>query len=238
MNTDRCSSVVSFILLVVASADCSQGNLVVIILGLIAAVLAIGMLYWAFTSPRYREVEGKVDGCFAIAGYVFMLFTLIMIVVAIWRAADQAWVRRTWVPVEAEVISSELVSSDISWDGSALIIIDGKLQTTGFAYGVESRYRYAFAGRQREATLLSCCTVYENRAREWLAAHGPSSRQRLYVHPTDEARVSLGGADASIAYASAPRAVREALPFVVVGTACLLIARSMVLKRARSAGLR
>ena len=95
------------------------------------------MLYWAFTSPRYREVEGKVDGCFAIAGYVFMLFTLIMIVVAIWRAADQAWVRRTWVPVEAEVISSELVSSDISWDGSALIIIDGKLQTTGFAYGVE-----------------------------------------------------------------------------------------------------
>jgi len=213
--------------------------LVVIILGLIAAVLAIGMLYWALTSPRYREVEGKVDGCFAIAGYVFMLFTLIMIVVAIWRAADQAWVRRTWVPVEAEVISSELVRSDISFGRSTtLTIIDVKLQTTGFAYGVESRYRYAFAGRQREATLLSCCTVYENRAREWLAAHGPSSRQRLYVYPTDEARVSLGGADASIAYASAPRAVREALPFVVVGTACLLIARSMVLKRARSAGLR
>ena len=94
MNTDRCSSVficgfIHTLLLVVASADCSQGNLVVIILGLIEAVLAIGMLYWAFTSPRYREVEGKVDGCFAIAGYVFMLFTLIMIVVAIWRAADQ-----------------------------------------------------------------------------------------------------------------------------------------------------
>ena len=71
MNTDRRSSVFicGFVhTSVAAPANCSHGNLIVIIPGLIAAVLALGMLYWAFTSPRYREVEGKVDGCFAIAG--------------------------------------------------------------------------------------------------------------------------------------------------------------------------
>jgi hypothetical protein len=161
-----------------ASFSTLMGPAILLLLGLIFGGIGAGALWWS-ARPTGRRAPASSEQVFRRVGWAFGAIGILLTAVGLLMARSDAAALRDWPSVDAEVVSSSVVSSTRTGSSSRSL-------SSPTMYDVEVTFRYEVNGRRYEnRTTYGIQSSSPGDARARQQEYAPGSRHVIRYRPGD-----------------------------------------------------